>query len=318
MFRVISRVLFVCLVAPWAGTVSGQSSYPDRPIRMLTTEPGGGSDVMARLVAQGLTSALGRQVVVENRPSGIILGSIAAKATPDGYTMVLSGSGLWLVTLLQEAPFDPIKDFAPISLPATVPNILVVHPSLPVKSVQELIAMAKAKPGALNYASGSTGAIAHLAAELFNAKAGVKITRINYKGAGPALSSVVAGEVQLMFPSAGSAAAHVAAGRLRALAVTSAEPSELVPGLPTLASSGLTGYEAMSPFGVFAPAKTPKAIITRLNQEIVRVVTRADVKERFFKMGMETVGSSPAQLSATVKMEVTKWAQVIKDAGIRK
>lgn len=294
-----------------------QQSYPNRPIRLLTTEPGGGSDVMARLIAQGLTGSLGQQVIVENRPSGIILGSIASKATPDGYTMLLSGSGLWLVPLMQDAPFDPIKDFAAITLPARVPNVLVVHPSLVAKSAQELIALAKAKPGTLNYSSGSTGAIAHLAAELFNSKAGVSIVRVNYKGAGPALAAVVAGETQVMFPSAGSVSAHIAANRLRALAVTTAEPSDLVPGVPTLASSGLPGYEAVSPFGVFAPAATPKSVLLRLNKEIVQIVRRPDVKDRFFKMGMETVGSTGSQLEATIKAEVATWSKVISDAGLR-
>lgn len=317
MIRITSWVLAVCsILLCFDGTYA--QSYPNRPIRMLTTPPGGGSDVMARLISQGLTNALGQQVVVDNRPSGVILGGIAAKAPSDGYTMVLQGSALWLVPLLQEAPYDPVKDFEPISMPAIAPNVLVVHPSLPVKSVQELIALAKARPGALNYSSGSTGAIAHLAGELFMSKAAIKIVRINFKGAGPALNGVITGEVQMMFPSAGSVAGHIASGRLRALAVTTAAPSELLPGLPTIASTGLPGYEAVSPFGVFAPANTSPAIIARLNQEIVKVTNSPDVRERILKMGMQPVGSSAAELKATVEAEVAKWGQVINDAGIRK
>lgn len=317
MFRVSSWTLAVCLALVGLDATYAQP-YPNRPIRMLTTAAGGGSDVMTRLISQGLTNALGQQVVVDNRPSGIILGGIAAKATPDGYNLLLQGSGLWLAPLLQEAPYDAVKDFEPISMPALAPNVLVVHPALPVKSVQDLVALAKSKPGVLNYSSGTTGAIAHLAAELFMSKARVKIMRINYKGAGPALNAVVAGEVQMMFPSAGSAAGHVASGRLRALAVTTAKPSELLPGLPTIASMGLPGYEASSPFGIFAPAGTPQAIIARLNKEIVKVVNTAELKERILKMGMQPVGSSAAELKATVMAEVAKWGQVVKDAGIRK
>lgn len=317
MFRISSWTLAVCLTLVGLNVTYAQP-YPNRPIRMLTTAAGGGSDVMTRLIAQGLTNALGQQIVVDNRPSGLILGGIAAKATPDGYNLLVQGSGLWLAPLLQEAPYDALKDFEPISMPALAPNVLVVHPALPVKSVQDLVALAKSKPGVLNYSSGSTGAIAHLAAELFMSKAGVKVMRINYKGAGPALNAVVAGEVQMMFPSAGSVAGHVASGRLRALAVTTAKPSELLPGLPTIASMGLPGYEASSPFGIFAPAGTSQEIIARLNKEIVKVLNTAQLKERILKMGMQPVGSSAAELKALVVAEVAKWGQVVKEAGIRK
>jgi len=240
-------------------------NFPTRPVRIVTSEIGGGLDFVARLVAQGLTPNLGQQVIVDNRPSGVFTGSIVSKASPDGYTLLLNGSSFWLLPFLQSnVPYDPIKDFAPITLATRSPLLLVTHPALPVKSVKELIALAKAKPGELNYSSSSPGTPQHIAAELFKSMAGVNIVRIPYKGAGPAIVAVVAGEVQLTFSSAGAAAPHIKSGRLRALAVASAEPSALAPGLPTVASAGLPGFEAGSLWCFFAPAKTPASLISRL------------------------------------------------------
>ena len=299
-----------------ASAASGQD-YPNKPIRIVTSEAGGGNDLQARLIAQGLAGALGEQVVVENRPSGVIPGEIVSKATPNGYTLLLYNNTLWTGPLLQTTPYDAVRDFSPITAVAKAANVLVVNPALPVKSVAELVAFAKAKPGELNYGSSGTGASNHLAGELFKAMAGVNIVRINYKGAGPALTALLAGELQLMFPTAGAVSPHIKAGRIRVLAVTSAEPTALAPGVPTMAASGLPGYESISTYGVFAPAKTPRAIIDKLNEEIVRFLDRADVKERFFNAGMETVGGSPGQLAATVKSEMARMGKVIKDAGIR-
>ncbi len=296
--------------------VSAAESYPDKPIRMLTSEAGGGSDFVARLAAQGMSAHLGQRVVVDNR--GIIAAEIAKHAQPDGYTLLLYGSPLWLSPFLRERlPYDPVRDYLPVSLVVSTPNIVVVHPAVAAQTIAELVALARQKPGALNYSSASTGSTQHLAAELFKRMAGVDIVRIPYKGSGPALNAVIAGQVQLMFPSAGSATQHIKAGRLRALAVTTAQPSALVPGLPTVAAAGLPGYESSSPFGVFAPAKTPAAVIARLNRDIVRGLNEADIKSRFFGAGVETVASTPAELAAMLQTEMAKWGKLIREAGIR-
>src|SRR5262245_6999582 len=242
-------LLVVTLCAPAFG-----QGYPSRPVRIVTSEPGGGNDVQARVIARGLTDALGQQVIVENRPSGVIPGEIVSKAPANGYTLLLYNNTLWTGPLLQKAPYDPLRDLAPVATATIGPNVLVVNNALPVTSVGELIALAKAKPGALNYASSGTGATNHLAAELFKTMAGVDIVRIGYKGANQGLNDLMAGQVQVMFPTAGAAAPHVKAGRVKALAVTSAERSSIAPELPTVASSGLPGYESLAIYGVFAPA----------------------------------------------------------------
>ena len=310
------RVVSIALLVASAGLASGQN-YPYKPIRIVIPGTGGGGDIMARLIANGLAGPLGQQVVVENRPTGIIPAEIVSKAQSDGYTLLLSGSGLWLAPFLYaKLPFDPVQDFSPITLAVRQPNILVVHPSI-ATTVAELIAVAKAKPGALNYASGSTGAANHLAAELFKAMAGVNIVRINYKGAAAGLTAVMAGEVQVMFVTAASALPHVKTGRLRALAVTTAQPSALFPGLPTLAASGLPGYESSSVYGIFAPAGTPRAIIGRLNREIVAVLKGPEATRRLSGMGAEAVGSSPQQLATFVKADMAASGKLIRNAGIR-
>lgn len=225
--------------------VAGQS-YPNKPLRLVTAAPGGGSDFASRLIAQGLTPSLGQQVIVDNRggANGAIAAQTVADALPDGYTLLLYASTVWIVPFLQRVSYDPVRDFAPITLALSSPIILVVHPSVAAHSVKELIDLAKAKPGALNYASSSSGSPNHLAAELFKAMANINIAHIPYKGGGPALRALIGGEVQLMFATAGGAVPHISSGRLRALAVTSAQPSVLFPALPTVAASGLPDYEA--------------------------------------------------------------------------
>ena len=314
--RFVAWIFSAGIMLLGASVVSGQD-YPIRPIRMVTSEVGGGNDLQARLIAQGLSGPLGQQVIIENRPSGVIPGEVVSKAPPNGYTLLLYNITLWIGPLMQNTPYDAVRDFSPIALATTAPNVLVVNSSLPVKSVAELVALAGARPGEFNYASSGTGASNHLAAELFRAMAGVNIVRVPYKGAGPALNALIAGEVQLMFPTAGAVTPHVRSGRVRALAITSAEPSALAPGVPTVASSGLPGYESISIYGVFAPARTPRPIVNKLNEEIVRVLNRTDVKEKFFNAGVETVGGSPEQLAATVKSEMARMGKVIRDAGIR-
>ena len=289
--------------------------YPYKPVRILSAEVGGGADLAARVVAQRMAVPLGRQVVVENRP-GRLIGDLLVKATPDGYTLLLVSSTILFAPLFGETTYDPAKDFAPISMVATNPNIVVVHASVAASSIKELIALAKARPGQLNYGAAGTGSSIHLAVELFKQMAGVDITRISYKGAGPAVNDLLGGQVQLMFATAGSVMRHVTSGRLRALAVTSAYPSPLAPGLPTVASA-LPGYEMVAIYALAAPLKTPAAIVRQLNQAVVQSLTDADLKERFLVSGMEAASSSPEVLAARIKSEIATVGKLIKDAGIR-
>jgi len=292
------------------------AEYPVKPLRIVTSEAGGGNDVPARIVAQGLTLALGQQVVIENRPSGVVPAEIVAKAAPNGYTLLFYNNALWTAPLIQATPYDMLRDFTPVSAVARAVNVLTVNSALPAKSVADLIALAKTKPGGLNYGSSGTGASNHLAAEIFRTMAQIDIVRVNYKGAGPALTALIAGELQLMFPSAGAATPHVRAGRVKALAVTSAAPSALFPGLPAIAAT-LPGYESLAIYGLFAPAGTPPAIIVRLNTVIAQFLARADIQERFAAAGMDAAASTPGQLSASVQTEVARIGKVIRAAGIR-
>jgi tripartite-type tricarboxylate transporter receptor subunit TctC len=309
------RHLLSLLLLTVAGAISAQP-YPYKPIRMLSAEVGGGADLAARVVAQRMAVPLGKQVVVENRP-GRLIGEMLAKANPDGYSLLLISSTILFGPLFGETGYDPVKDFAPVSMVATNPNIVVVHSSVAANSLRELIALAKAKPGALNYGSGGTGSSIHLAVELFKQKAGVDITRIAYKGAGPAMNDLLGGQLQLMFATAGSVMRHVATGRLRALAVTSAQPSPLAPGLPTVAAAGLPGYEMVAIYAVAAPARTPASILKQLNQVIAQSMEDAELKERFLVSGMEAGASSPEVLAARIKTEIATVSQLIKTVGIR-
>ena len=299
-----------------AGAACAQN-YPNRPLRIVTSEVGGGNDVQARLLAPELTAILKQPVIIENRPSGAIPGDIVAKSEPNGYTLLLYNNAVWIGPLIQASPYDPIRDFAPVTTVTRATNFLAVNPSSPAKSVAELIALAKAKPGELNFGASGIGASNHLAAELFKSMAGINIVRVNYKGAGPALNALLAGEVQLMLPTAGAATPHMKSGRIRVLAVTSAEPSPFAPGIPTVAASGLPGYESIALYAVFAPARTPRPVIDKLNEEIVRLVNRPDMKEKLINAGLEPAGGSPSQLAAMVKSEMARMGKVIKDAGIR-
>ena len=300
-----------------AGAASGQG-YPSKPVRFLTTGVGASTDLAARTVAQGLTDSVGWSVVVDNRGSTIVASEIASRAPPDGYSILVMTDGLWRGPLFQKMPFDPIRDFAPITLVSRSPNILVVHPSLPVKSVKELIALAKARPGELNYGAGAIGASTHLASELFKLMAGVNIVHVPYKSSGPAAVALLSGQLQVMFGTTGAVMTHIKSGRLRALAISTAQPSILAPALPTIAAAGnLPGYESAATAGMFAPAGTPQAIIGRLHEEVSRVLLRPEVKERFFNQSVEIVGGTPQETAAFVKSEIAITARIIKDAGIR-
>ena len=313
--RIVFKALLGLTLAS-AGLVHAQEYPTARPIRILTSQAGSGSDVIARIVSDKLpATSFGQRAIVDNR--GILAPEIAAKATPDGYTVLFYSTPMWVSPLMRTMPWNPVKDFAPVTLAVNSPNVLVVHPSLPVKTVKDLIALAKAKPGELNYGSGSAGSTSHLGAELFNAMAGVSIVRIPYRGVGPALLGLLGGHVQVLFPGASSALPYLNGGKLRALAVASAKPTPLVPGLPTIASAGLPGYEADTPLGVFFPAGVSPKIIAQLNKGIVGTLNSPEVKKLVLNQGAEVIGSSPQELAATVKSEMVRWGKLIKEKGIR-
>jgi tripartite-type tricarboxylate transporter receptor subunit TctC len=297
-----------------AAAAASAQPYPTKPVRIITAAAGGGSDHATRLIATPLGAALGQQVIVDNR--GLLAADIAAKAPPDGYTLLLSGQTLWLLPFMRDNVASNVTDFTPITTATETANVLVVHPTLPVKSVKTLVALAKARPGDLNFATSGNGNSVHIAGELFKSMAGVQVVRVNYKAASQALTDLIAGQTQFMFGVPGSSMPHVKAGRLRALAVTSAKPSALTPGLPTVAQT-LPGYEVASRLAIFAPAGTPTPIVIRLNEEIVRVLNQPEVKKRFHTTGIETVGDSPEALAALIKSEIARMGKVIKEAGIR-
>jgi len=297
--------------------VSFTQEYPSKTVRIVAASAGSGGDSTARLIASGISGPLGQPVIVENRGTGFIPAEVVAKSPFDGYTVLVQGGSAWVNPLLQKAPYDAQRDFSPIILISRDVNVLAVHPALPVKSVKELIALAKARPGDLNYASASSGSTNHLAAELFKSITDTNIMRVPYNGGARAVTSLISGETQVIIMDAGLVLPHAKSGRLRALAVTSGEPTRLAPGLPTLTSSGVPGYESTGVTGMLAPAKTPTAAITRLNQELMRLISRQEVKDRFFDMGAETVGSTPDQFTAKMKSDIVKWSKVIKDAGIK-
>ena len=292
-------------------------TYPVKPMRILTGGAGGGSDFTARLVAQGLTLVLGQQVIVDNRASGIIPGATVAKAPPDGYTLLVISGTLWLSPFLQNnVPFDAIRDFAPISMVNRAPNILVVHPSIAANTVKDLIALAKSTAGGLSYSSGSTGASSHLAGELFKAMAGVNLVRIPYKSGATEIADLIGGQVKLSFGTAASVTPHIKSGKLRALAVTSLQSSALAPGLPTVAASGLPGYDSGTVTGLLAPARTSPAIIERLHREVVQFINTPQTQERLLSAGVEAVAGTPREFTDYIKADIVKWGKVIKDAGI--
>ena len=291
----------------------------NRPVRLITTEVGGTADFVARVIAQEFTAGSGNPVIVENQGGGggIGAGRTVAAARPDGHTLLFYGSSIWLLPFLRaNVPWDALRDFAPVTMTNKTPLVLVVHAAVPAGSVKELIALAKSRPNALNYASGSVGSIPHLAAELFKAMAGVELQQVNYRGAGPSVTALIRGEVQVIFTNLGSVESNIKAGKLKALAVTSANPTTLVLGVPTLAATGVPGYDVESGQFLLAPAGTPASIINQLNQEMLRVVGKPEVKEKLFTAGVEAVGSTPEQVTARIKSDQVKWGKLIKDAGI--
>ena len=293
--------------------------FPVRPVRIITNEPGAGLDFTARLIAQGLTASLGQQVIVDNRGGGggVIAAELVVRATPDGHTLLWHNNAIWTQPLLKSVPYDPLRDLATITQGTLSPNILVVHPTVPAKSVGELLALAKARPGEINFVSGGAGAPTQLAAELFKSMANINIVHIPYKGSGPALNALLGGEGQMMFTVSNGSLPHIRSGRLRALAVSSAKPSALLPGVPTVAAAGVPGYESATIQGMFVPAKTPPALIARIHREVIAVLNRADVKDRLFNLATEIVAGSPEQFASTIRADTARLGKLIKDAGIR-
>ena len=297
-------------------------TYPSRPIRFIVPFAAGAGvlDIMARIVGQHLGTATGQQVVIDNRPGagGNVGAEVAAKATPDGYTMLMGAVALVVSPYLYaKLPFDPLTDLVPVTQVNSAPLMLVVHPSLPVKSVAELIAYAKARPGQLNYGSGGVGATPFLATELFKSMAGIDVTHVPYRGGAPALADLVAGQLSFMIENVPGTLPLVRDGKLRALAITSRQRLALVPDLLTMEEAGVPGYEMIGWNGIFVPKATPPEIVTRLNAELVKVLRSADVSEQLAKLGAVPVGDSPEQFGAFVKAESARWGKIIKDLGIK-
>jgi tripartite-type tricarboxylate transporter receptor subunit TctC len=302
----------------FAAAANAASTFPNKPIRLLVSGVGGAGDFAGRLIAAELTQRLGQQIVIDNRPGGVTPGEILVKAQPDGYTLMMVGFVIWLSPFMRESvAFDPVRDFTPVSLAISSPNVLVVHPSLRVKSVAELIALAKQKPGALNYGVSGIGNSNHLAGEMFKAMTGVSIAPVYYRGASLALTDVVGGRVEMIFATANASRPHVSAGRLIALGVTSAQPSPVAPGLPTVASAGLPGYESAATIGILARAGTPLTVVNLLHREIARYLHSVDAKERLLKAGIEAVGNTPPEFAAIIRDDMRVKGKIIREAGIR-
>lgn len=325
MRPVLSRLVIACVLtlALPAGTPAwGADTYPSRPIRFVVGFlPGGPSDTIARVVGGKLTEGLGQQVVIDNRAGagGNLSAEIVADAQPDGHTILLGTGGPLVIAPVigQKVGFDPDKDFAAVSKLGDSMSILSAHPSLPANSVKELIALARAKPNDINYASSGVGTANHLAAELLSSMAGIQLTHIPYKGSGAALPALIGGQVKLGFGPLLPAIPHVKAGRLKALGVSGLKRSPGAPDIPTIAEQGLPGYEVNSWYGVFVPSKTPKPVVARLNKELVRVLALNDVKDRLSRDGVEPGGSTPEQLNAIVLAEKKLWSKVIREANIK-
>jgi tripartite-type tricarboxylate transporter receptor subunit TctC len=320
MHRVLTAVAALSLALA-SSPAAAQSAYPSKPVRFIVpSAAGGGTDIIARAIAQKLSEALGQQFVVENRPgAGQMIGiELAARAPADGYTILMAASTLAINPIMyKKVTYDPLRDFAPITQAASLPNVLVVNPSVPATSLRELIALAKREPGKLAYASAGVGTSPQMSVELLKSMAGIDMLHVPYKGTTPGVVDLLAGQVQLMTPNVLTALPHIKAGKLRALAVTSAKRTEALPDVPTIAEAGVPGYDSTQWYGVLAPAGTPRPVVARLHDEMVRALRASDVKERLAADGAEPVGSSPEEFAAFIRAETQKWAKVAKAAGIR-
>jgi len=321
IMRMLQRLAIAVMLVGFTTSAFAQA-YPSKPIRLVVPFPAGGTtDILARAVAQRLTQTLGQPVVVDNRPgaAGNIGSDVVAKSAPDGYTLLMGTVGTHAInpSLYAKMPYDHVKDFAPVILVAGVPNVLVVNPSVPVHSVQDLIKLAKEKPGQINFASSGSGTSIHLSGELFKTMAGVDMTHVPYKGSAPALSDLIGGQVQIMFDNLPSALPQIKGGKLRAVAVTSLARAPVLPDVPTIAESGLPGFEASSWFGVLVPVGTPAAIITRINADVNNWLQTQDAKDNMLAQGANAAGGSPQQFAAHIRAETDKWAKVVKASGAK-
>jgi tripartite-type tricarboxylate transporter receptor subunit TctC len=319
--RRLSLALLVLAIGALAGTASA-APYPDRPVKILVGfSAGGGTDVAARVMAQKLTDALGQSVVVENRPgaSGMLAAEAAAKAAPDGYTLMMGSQTTLAVApaLYRKFGIDAARDFAGVAMAGVSPLVMVVHPSLPVQSVKDVIGLAKAKPGTLNFASGGLGTTPHMAGELFAIQAGIKMVHVAYRGEAPAINDLLGGQIPLIFANLSAVIGNVRASSLRALAVTSAQRSASAPDIPTIAEVALPGFDAATWFALVAPAGTPREIVKRINAEVTRIVAASEVQQRFADLGMTISAGTPDALDGYIKSEIAKWAKVIKDADVQ-
>ena len=316
MFKRLLVVLFATV-----SLAAGAQSYPSKPVKIVVPYPPGGfNDTLGRTLAAKFQEAWGQPVVVENKPgANTVIGTdFVAKAAPDGHTLLVVAFPFSVVpSLVKSLPYDTLRDFAPVILAGTTPNLLVVNPQLPVKNVAELLALAKSKPDALSYASTGNGSSNHISMELFKSLAGVKITHIPYKGSAPAVTDLLGGQVMLMFDNAPNVLPQVKAGKLRALATSGAQRTSLAPELPTVAEAGVPGYELMVWFGLVAPAGTPREIVQKLNAEVTRILAMPDVRERFQAQGVEPVGSTPEQFGEHIRAQMAKWSKVVQEAGVK-
>jgi tripartite-type tricarboxylate transporter receptor subunit TctC len=312
-------LISLCAAMVLAGNALAQA-YPSKTVHLIDGfSPGGSTDIVGRLIAQKLSESFGQPVLVENRPgaTGTVAAEMVAKSAPDGHVMLIVPLTFTVSPSLYKLPYDPVKDLAPVTLVASAPLMLAVHPSVPVKSVAELIAYAKANPGKLHFGSGGVGSTPHLAGEMLKGMAGIDATHVPYKGGGPALADLASGQIQFMVENIPSTAPYVTSGRLRALAVTDLKRSPVLPDVPTLDESGVKGYQIIGWNGLFLPAGTPPAIVDKLHAEVAKALAQADVKERLAKMGFEGVGDTPQHFAAFVQGEIAKWAKVVKDANIK-
>jgi tripartite-type tricarboxylate transporter receptor subunit TctC len=305
----------------WAAASADEAGrYPDRPIRLLVGfAPGGGTDTTARAIAQKLSQAVGQQVIIDNRPgaAGNIATQIVSNANPDGYTLLMGTIAALAInpTLYGNLPFDPVRDFAPITQAVNSTNVLVVHPTVKANSVKELIDLAKASPGKVLYGSSGVGGAGHLAGELFCTLAGVKMTHVPYKGGGPVMVDLIAGQIQSVFATAATAIPHIKSGKIRPLGVTTIKRAGMLPDIPTIAEQGLKGFDANNWYGLLAPAKTPRPIVLKLNAEVVKVLQMPDIKHYLFSQGLDPAPTTPEEFGAYIKSEMSKWAKVVRAAG---
>jgi len=315
------RTAFAAFLIAFSITAYGQDTWPSRPVRfILPFPPGGGTDILGRLIAERLSAGLGQPVVTENRggAGGNVGAEAAARSSPDGYTIVLVAPSLAISpTLYSKINYDPVKDFAPVSLVATVPNVMITQASAPVQNLEEFIAFAKAKPGALNFGSGGAGTSNHLAGELFNIVTGAKLIHIPYKGVNLAMQDVLAGNVHLVFIGIPAAVPHIKAGKLRALALVAPQRSAALPEVPTVAEAGLRDFEVTTWYGVLAPAGTPRNVVSRLNAELGKIMHSPELKEKLAATGTEPLTSTPEEFADYIKREIAKWGEVVRKAGVK-